>query len=84
MALEYGADAIGLVARMPGGLIPENVRQAIEEVHPFAVDVCSGVRTKGMLDEEKLSVSNFKLNYMKHYFVAHTKIHELYEIKSII
>ena len=39
---------------LAGGLNPENVRQAIEEVQPFAVDVCSGVRTKGNLDKQKL------------------------------
>jgi phosphoribosylanthranilate isomerase len=39
---------------LAGGLKPENVGKAIEEVHPFAVDVCSGVRTNGMLDREKL------------------------------
>ncbi len=39
---------------LAGGLTPENVRQAIEEVQPFAVDVCSGVRTNGKLDKQKL------------------------------
>jgi phosphoribosylanthranilate isomerase len=39
---------------LAGGLNPENVRQAIEEVEPYAVDVCSGVRTNGGLDEKKL------------------------------
>jgi len=39
---------------LAGGLNPGNVRQAIEEVNPFAVDVCSGVRTDGKLDREKL------------------------------
>jgi len=39
---------------LAGGLTPENVRQAIEEVEPFAIDVCSGVRTNGSLDERKL------------------------------
>jgi phosphoribosylanthranilate isomerase len=39
---------------LAGGLKPENVGKAIEEVQPFAVDVCSGVRTNGMLDREKL------------------------------
>jgi phosphoribosylanthranilate isomerase len=39
---------------LAGGLNPENVRQATEEVQPFAVDVCSGVRTNGKLDKQKL------------------------------
>jgi phosphoribosylanthranilate isomerase len=39
---------------LAGGLRPENVREAIEEVGPFAVDVCSGVRSAGRLDPSKL------------------------------
>jgi phosphoribosylanthranilate isomerase len=39
---------------LAGGLNHENVRQAIDEVNPFAVDLCSGVRTNGMLDRNKL------------------------------
>jgi phosphoribosylanthranilate isomerase len=39
---------------LAGGLTPENVGQAIEEVGPFALDVCSGVRTDGKLDAIKL------------------------------
>jgi phosphoribosylanthranilate isomerase len=41
---------------LAGGLNPDNVRQAIEEVQPFAVDVCSGVRTDGKLDRQKLEL----------------------------
>ncbi|HOB84135.1 MAG TPA: phosphoribosylanthranilate isomerase [Bacteroidales bacterium] len=40
---------------LAGGLNPDNIKQAIQEVRPFAVDVCSGVRTNGFLDKEKVS-----------------------------
>ncbi|MBX7045511.1 MAG: phosphoribosylanthranilate isomerase [Ignavibacteria bacterium] len=39
---------------LAGGMNASNVRQAIEEVQPFAVDLCSGVRTNGNLDLKKL------------------------------
>jgi phosphoribosylanthranilate isomerase len=48
---------------LAGGLKPENVRQAIEEVQPFAIDVCSGVRTNSLLDKEKLG--SFVKNALK-------------------
>ncbi len=40
---------------LAGGLRPENVGEAIAQVEPFGVDVCSGVRTLGKLDEAKLA-----------------------------
>ena len=40
---------------LAGGLNPGNVRQAVEEVGPFGLDICTGVRTNGQLDEGKLS-----------------------------
>ena len=40
---------------LAGGLTSDNVIAAIETVQPFGVDVCSGVRTDGKLDEMKLS-----------------------------
>jgi phosphoribosylanthranilate isomerase len=39
---------------LAGGLNPENVGEAIRSVRPFAVDLCTGVRTAGVLDEHKL------------------------------
>lgn len=40
---------------LAGGLRPENVAGAIAQVGPYAVDVCSGLRTNDTLDEEKLA-----------------------------
>ena len=39
---------------LAGGLNSANVADAIAQVNPFGVDVCSGVRTNGKLDEQKL------------------------------
>jgi phosphoribosylanthranilate isomerase len=47
-------ERIGIPLFLAGGLTPENVGQAIEEVSPFGLDVCSGVRTDGKLDAAKL------------------------------
>lgn len=40
---------------LAGGLRPENVGEAIRQVGPFGLDLCSGVRTDGRLDTEKLA-----------------------------
>lgn len=46
--------AIPIPLFLAGGLNKDNVRQAIETVQPFGLDLCSGVRTNGKLDEQKL------------------------------
>lgn len=40
---------------LAGGLRPENVVEAVRQVGPFGVDICSGLRTNGALDEEKVA-----------------------------
>ncbi|MGO9402320.1 MAG: phosphoribosylanthranilate isomerase [Terriglobales bacterium] len=47
-------ERIGIPLFLAGGLTPENVGRAIEEVSPYGLDVCSGVRTDGKLDATKL------------------------------
>lgn len=47
-------ESIKIPLFLAGGLNATNVRKAIDEVDPYGVDVCSGVRTNGFLDENKL------------------------------
>ena len=48
-------EAIDVPLFLAGGLKPENVAGAIREVEPFGIDVCSGLRTEGKLDPQKLT-----------------------------
>ena len=48
-------DRVSVPVFLAGGLNSGNVRRAIEIVRPFAVDICSGVRTAGRLDPRKLA-----------------------------
>lgn len=47
-------EALPVPVFLAGGLTPENVCEAIREVGPFGIDLCSGVRTGGRLDPAKL------------------------------
>ncbi|MBA2248910.1 MAG: phosphoribosylanthranilate isomerase [Chitinophagaceae bacterium] len=47
-------ESISVPVFLAGGLTALNVQQAIAEVQPYGVDVCSGVRTNGNLDPKKL------------------------------
>ena len=47
-------DAVDVPVFLAGGLNPENVLSAIQQVSPFGVDVCSGLRVDGKLDEARL------------------------------
>jgi phosphoribosylanthranilate isomerase len=46
--------AISIPLFLAGGLNKDNVKEAIETVEPFGIDLCSGVRTNGRLDPQKL------------------------------
>ncbi len=48
-------DAVSVPVFLAGGLRPDNVAEAIATVRPYGLDVCSGVRTAGRLDPEKLT-----------------------------
>ena len=46
-------ESVGIPVYLAGGLNRENVREAMDAVGPYGVDVCSGVRTNGRLDRGK-------------------------------
>ncbi len=48
-------DLAGVPIFLAGGLKADNVTEAIQAVEPFGLDLCSGVRTDGRLDEAKLA-----------------------------
>lgn len=47
--------SVGVSVFLAGGLRADNVGEAIRAVGPFGLDLCSGVRTGGRLDEQKLA-----------------------------
>ena len=47
-------EAAGCPVFLAGGLSPANLAEAIEQVRPYGIDLCSGIRTDGKLDGAKL------------------------------
>ncbi|KQM57392.1 phosphoribosylanthranilate isomerase [Chryseobacterium sp. Leaf201] len=47
-------ESVKIPVFLAGGLKVENVREAVEKVQPFGLDLCSSVRSNGKLDEKKL------------------------------
>ncbi|GHO92734.1 N-(5'-phosphoribosyl)anthranilate isomerase [Reticulibacter mediterranei] len=48
-------EAVDVPVFLAGGLKAQNIREAIQRVGAFGLDLCSGVRTNGRLDESKLA-----------------------------
>ena len=40
---------------LAGGLSPENALDAVKKLHPFALDVSSGIETNGIKDKQKMA-----------------------------
>ena len=48
-------EAVGVPVFLAGGLTAENAAEAVREVGPWGLDVCTGVRRDGRLDEARLA-----------------------------
>jgi len=48
-------ESINIPLFLAGGINKDNVQEAIEQVKPFGIDLCSSVRTNRHLDETKLA-----------------------------
>jgi len=55
-------DSVKIPVFLAGGLNAENVADAVRHVKPYGVDICSGVRTNGKLDERKVKLFFANLN----------------------
>ncbi|MCU0719321.1 MAG: phosphoribosylanthranilate isomerase [Pirellula sp.] len=48
-------DSVRIPIFLAGGLNSDNVAEAVRAVRPFGVDLCTSIRSNGMLDAERLS-----------------------------
>jgi phosphoribosylanthranilate isomerase len=60
-------ESVNVPVFLAGGLNSENVLDAIQQVRPFGVDICSGVRTNGKLDKSKLKQFVVNVNSFQRY-----------------
>jgi phosphoribosylanthranilate isomerase len=56
-------DAVNIPVFLAGGLNPSNVKQAIKDVRPFGIDVCSGLRVNHHLVESDLIEFIYNANH---------------------
>lgn len=56
-------ERVNIPVYLAGGIHAGNVIEAIETVQPFGIDLCSGVRTDGLLDREKLDEFFVAMHY---------------------
>lgn len=47
-------DQVKIPVLLAGGINEINVRTALQEVKPYGINLCTGLRSAGQLDEEKL------------------------------
>jgi phosphoribosylanthranilate isomerase len=62
---------------LAGGLNPSNVREAIKTVRPFGIDLCSGVRSNGAMNAEKLTALVREMREADH------SLHQKYEHETL-
>ncbi len=56
-------ESVNIPVFLAGGLNSTNVKDAFNFVKPYGIDLCSSVRTNGILDEAKLKLFFDKLNH---------------------
>ena len=57
-------EAVNIPVYLAGGIKAENVKEAVETVNPYGVDLCSSVRTDSKLDLDKLKNFFAQINYI--------------------